>query len=141
MAKKLQLQEWIPTEEAEQEQVFAWAAMMEPRMPELALLYASMNGILTDARFGAKLKRLGRKKGCPDINLDVARGGWFGLRIEMKRVRGGVVSDAQETWIERLADAGYRVVIAEGAKQATLIIANYLKQPRTVAIPFITEGD
>ncbi len=136
--KKLKLKEWLPSEEAEQEQIFAWAAMMQGREPRLSLLNASMNGILTNAQFGAKLKRLGRKKGFPDIGLPVPR--WYGfypdggrqwihgLFIELKKQSGGVLSPEQKWWHQQLTEMGYRVEVAKGAKAAIQIITEYLKQ-------------
>ena len=142
--KKLTLKEWLPSEEQEQEAVFAWAKMMEGKEPRLALLNASMNGILTNAQFGAKLKRLGRKKGFPDINLpvqkyynvgdvldpDYARGPFgdhcAGLYIELKREKGGVVSPEQKWWHQQLTEMGYRVEVCKGAKEAIAVITRYL---------------
>ena len=130
---KLKLQRWIPLEEHEQEAVFAWAEMMEGRYPQLALLSASMNGILTDARFGAKLKRLGRKKGYPDIFLAMSKRApdgniiASGLFIELKRVEGGVVSKEQQDWHAKLIAQGYRVVVCKGARDAIKVIEEYLQ--------------
>ena len=130
--KKLKLQAWLPKEEDEQMAVFDWATMLEPKYPKLRLLSASMNGILTDARFGAKLKRLGRKAGFPDLFLPVrglnARGyyGAPGLLIEVKRRIGGVVSKVQEAWHQALRAEGYRVEVAYGAEAVKEIIREYL---------------
>jgi hypothetical protein len=126
-----------PTEANEQEFIFAWAKMQESRDSRLALLHASMNGILTDARFGAKLKRLGRKAGVPDMFLPVPRyadpniGGhpaYYGLWIELKRKTGGVVSTEQKWWHQQLSECGYRVVVARGASEAIKIIMEYLSE-------------
>lgn len=139
--KKLKLSEWLPSEETEQIAVFQWAAMMQGKEPRLALLNASMNGILTNAHFGAKLKRLGRKKGFPDINLPVPRHKPFdervtthlmadvsyGLYIELKKQSGGVVSPEQKWWHQQLTEMGYRVEVCKGAKAAIAAIEAYLK--------------
>jgi VRR-NUC domain-containing protein len=136
--RKLKLKPWIPGEASEQEHVFAWASLMEGRHPELALLSASMNGILTDARFGAMLKRLGRKKGYPDLFLPVMKGRpdwiavgapqpWYGgLYIELKRKQGGKLSVDQEWWLTALAKNGYKTVVALGADAAIAAIKEYL---------------
>lgn len=119
-----------PTEAQEQEAVFAWAASRERREPRLRLLHASMNGILTDPRFGAKLKRQGRKAGVPDILLPVPRIDrsieHYGLWIELKREKGGLVSSEQIWWHQQLTEMGYRVVVARGAKAAIEEIERYL---------------
>ena len=125
--KKLKLKEWIPKEEAEQEHIFTWATMMEGREPRLRLLSASMNGILTTAQFGAKLKRLGRKAGFPDLFLPV-RGyaSCPGLFIELKRRVGGKVSPEQIAWHDLLEDQGYTVKTCHGAQSAIDTIKQYL---------------
>lgn len=139
--KALKLKEWLPSEEQEQIAIFEWAKLMEGKEPRLALLHASMNGILTNAAFGAKLKRLGRKKGVPDMFLPVPRNwhmgekpaswcdwpAYYGLWIELKRVEGGVVSPEQKWWHQQLTEMGYRVEVCKGAKQAIERITEYLK--------------
>lgn len=127
MAKALKLKQWIPLEETEQEAIFAWARAMEPRYPRLRLLSASMNGILTNAQFGAKLKRLGRKAGFPDLFLPVV--GYAntpGLFIELKRRAGGKLSPEQISWHASLEDEGYTVVTCYGAEHAIRTIKAYL---------------
>jgi hypothetical protein len=126
----------MPSEADEQMAVFQWAELMQSRYPEICLLHSSMNGILTDARFGAMLKRLGRRAGIPDIFLPVARPAdpfadgrtWLGgLWVEMKRKRGGVVSPEQKWWHEQLTKQGYRVAVARGKNEAIRIITEYLE--------------
>ena len=125
--KKLKLKEWLPSEEKEQERVFAWAAMMEGREPRLKLLHASMAGILTTPQFGAKLKRLGRKKGTPDLFLPVGHKlEWCGLFIELKRKTGGVLSSEQQWWLDQLTLQGYRAIRCDGADEAIAAIKEYL---------------
>jgi hypothetical protein len=130
--RKFALQEWVPSEEAEQEYIFSWAALMAGKHPELALLNASMNGILTDARFGAKLKRLGRKKGFPDLFLPVRNAAAAGLFIELKRKRGGVLSPEQVWWHEQLRAQGFAVEVCHGGPYAIRALERYLGISRAV---------
>ena len=85
-----------PTEEAEQTAVIEWATIMEKQFPELALLHHCPNGEARNPIIGAKLKRMGVKAGVPDLFLPVPRGGFHGLWIEMKRRKGGRVSEGQD---------------------------------------------
>ena len=69
-----------------QKQIFEWANMSIRKYPELKLLNASLNGVkLTSKVAGAKAKQSGMKKGFPDLFLPVARKGFHGLFIELKR--------------------------------------------------------
>ncbi len=75
-----------------------------------------------------KLKASGVKKGFPDIQLCVARQGYHGLFIELKRVKPkGVVSPEQREWIWYLRDAGYEVWVCYGAEEAKNTILEYLR--------------
>ena len=73
------------------------------------------------------LKLEGVKAGVPDICLPVPCGNYHGLYIELKRTKGGVVSDAQKEWIEMLNGRGYLAVVAKGANEAIKVISDYLK--------------
>ena len=79
---------------------------------------------------GARLKSEGLRAGVPDINLDVARGEYHGLRIEMKRRRGGRVSPEQAAWLEALREQGYAAIVAYGWEEAADAIEKYLRGDR-----------
>jgi hypothetical protein len=129
----------IATEYQEQCAVFEWAQWC--KLPGIDLLYATLNGVRLPIGLAVKMSKAGLKRGPLDINLDVARGGWFGLRLELKRVKGGVESNEQKAWARRLHEENYFANVCHGAKEAIWDIEWYLGQPRTVAIPFITEED
>lgn len=68
--------------------------------PQLAsVLFAVPNGGRRDAVTGAKLKAEGALAGVADIFLDVDRGEYHGLRIEMK-TKTGRLSDSQKAFSE-----------------------------------------
>ncbi|MFG0772867.1 VRR-NUC domain-containing protein [Vibrio plantisponsor] len=73
-------------------------------------------------------KKLGGSKGYPDLIIDIAAGGYHGLRIEMKSPRGfsSSVSKEQKEWIERLSEQGYLAVICYGFEEAKQVIVDYL---------------
>jgi len=118
---------WQPTEEQEQAAVMEWAMLMEKQAPELALLYHCPNGADRHPAVAAKLKKQGVKPGIPDLFLPVARGMSHGLYIEMKRQKGGRVSEDQKAWMEALTEQGYVCVVAHGAEEACDAIWNYLE--------------
>lgn len=115
------------SEHDEQVSLFQWAAMQHGKYPELALMFAVPNGGLRNATVAAKLKAEGVKPGVPDIFLPVARGGYHGLFIEMKRIRGGKLSTEQALWITELLEQRYAVYKCEGWVKAKECIEQYLK--------------
>jgi hypothetical protein len=123
----------VPTEHAEQSLLVKWAALQLERHPELAYLVAVPNFFgnvgNVHARMGAAMraKAEGRKKGYPDLILDVARGGFHGLRIEMKKVKGGSVDPEQRAWHEWLRSQGYRVEVCKGWEAARDVLLDYLQ--------------
>ena len=100
-------------EGAEQRSIFKWANYAQNRFPELKYLFHVPNGGARDAITGARLKAQGVKTGVPDIYLDVARGSWHGLRIELK-AHGGRTSDDQHNWILNLQVQGYYAQVCVG---------------------------
>lgn len=115
-----------PTENAEQAVLFQWAELASGAHPELRLLHAIPNGGLRDGRTAAVLQRTGVKSGVPDLCLPVARGGFHGLYIELKRLKGGVLSVNQKTWLGLLAREGYKAVMCRGWESARDEIERYL---------------
>lgn len=116
----------IPLEEIEQEHVFLWASMEERAYPELAMLYAIPNGGKRAIKTAVALKKQGVKRGVPDMCLPVSRGGYHGLYIELKRQKGGTVSDEQREWIAALNTQGYKAIVCHGAEEAIEQIRGYL---------------
>ncbi len=121
----------IPLESAEQVALFDWAGANRVPHPDLQWLYAIPNGGKRSKVTAARLKREGVKRGYPDIGLDVARGGYLGLRIEMKRRKKSHTSEDQLTWHRRLWAQGYRVVVVKGWEIAAAELLAYLALPAT----------
>lgn len=90
------------------------------------LHYHCPNGGLRNKREAYMLKLLGVVAGVPDLCITIARGGFHGLYIEMKRKSGGVLSDAQKYWISKLREQGYRVEVCKGADEAIQTTTEYL---------------
>jgi len=117
----------IPTEADEQTTLFRWAAISAGKYPQLQLMYHIPNGGSRNAREAHNLRLQGVKAGVPDICLPVACGGYSALYIEMKRKRGGRVSDDQKAWIDKLTKAGNRAVVCCGFEEAQAEIIKYLE--------------
>lgn len=90
----------VPTEAQEQVTLFSWAAVQA--IPELALLYHIPNGGSRHKAEAARLRAEGVRAGVPDLCLPVPRGGFHGLYIELKRLRGGRLSEQQRAWLDAL---------------------------------------
>ena len=67
------------------------------------------------------------KPGVPDICLPVPKGRYHALYIEMKRPKGGRVSEAQTWWIDKLNKAGNLAVVCHGFDEAKAIILGYVQ--------------
>lgn len=115
-----------PLESWEQEQFFRWVYANQTRYPELQLANGSMNGVRVSPRLRAQLKGQGLRPGVPDIDLPVRRGECCGLRIEMKRQKGGTVSAEQKRFHDLLRAQGYRVEVCKGWKEAVAVTKKYL---------------
>lgn len=94
--------------------------------PELVFLYAVPNGGFRHKAVAGKMKAQGVRAGVLDFNLDVARGPYHGLRIELKRRAGGTVSLAQKHWIAWLTSQGYLAVVCRGWEEARDRLVEYL---------------
>ena len=116
----------IPTESQEQVALFQWARLQERRWPELKLMHHIPNGGSRNAIEAKHLKAQGVKAGIPDIFLPCSRGGLHGLYIEMKRQKGGKVSEAQQEAMKALMGEGYMAVVCHGFEEARKAIRDYL---------------
>jgi hypothetical protein len=74
--------------------------------------------------YAAMLKRMGLKKGFPDLFVTRARGGYHGLFIEMKYDKGKTSKDQKE-WLELLTAEGYACAVCYDAAEAIKIIESY----------------
>ena len=126
-----------PTERQEQDAVIKWAKMMVAtgQEPRLKLLRCGFEGIRLNMGQRMMLKRQSISTGWPDIFLAVPMM-HFGLRntcrdhmglyIELKRRKGGVVSQEQRDLCVLLMEQGYEVCFCKGADEAIETIKQYL---------------
>lgn len=111
------------TEHQEQVQVCNYLALHGK------LFFSVPNGFIAGGKnkFGAlaKLTKEGYKKGVPDIFICEPIGKYPGLFIEMKRAKGGTLSDVQKLWTEELKARGYCVHVCHGFDDAKEVIDLY----------------
>jgi hypothetical protein len=91
------------------------------------LLFAIPNGGNRNIITATMLKAEGVRAGVPDLFLAVPHGDKHGLFIEMKKTKGGRVSDSQSSMIECLIQNGYAAVVCRGWIDAKTTIENYFK--------------
>ncbi len=119
-----------PTESAEQKALFEWwrlAGRREAGAHPSVLMFAIPNGGQRRAVTGARLKGEGALAGVPDVFLAWPSRGKAGMWIELKRRRGGRLSDAQRDVLARLEEAGYEVAVCHGWLEARDAILAYLQ--------------
>jgi hypothetical protein len=121
----------------EQRALIRWAEIAKAVYPPLALLFAIPNGGFRHITTARNMKAEGAKPGVPDLFLPVARNGYHGLFIEMKRTEArpkrdgskGGLSDVQIKWKADLEAQGYRVAVCYGFDEARETIECYLNDP------------
>lgn len=120
-----------PTEHAEQVALFSALESHAAAHPELRLAFAIPNGGFRHKRTAAMLQREGVKAGVPDIMLPVARGGYHGLFVELKRAnRRNHATDNQRQWLDNLAAQGYATAVCYGADEALGVFLRYVEASR-----------
>ena len=127
MAKK---KNTTPTEYEDQCRIFRAAQSYMSIYPELRYLQGNLNGVRLTMGQAVKAKKAGNRKGVPDLDLPLRRGGWNGLHIELKRKIGGKVSEDQKEWIAFLRKQGRKCFVCCGFDDAWDEIFNYLEGGR-----------
>jgi hypothetical protein len=107
------------TEHAEQCGFVTW---FRARYPDV-LIFAVPNGGKRTIGVAKKMKDEGVVSGIPDLFVPQWK-----LWIEMKRERGGVVSQAQWRIIDALTQSGYAVIIGKGARDASAKVIEFAKR-------------
>lgn len=122
----------VSTEAEQQKQLIAWCNTMSlyKGYEDLALIYHCPNGGSRNKLEAMNLKCEGVKPGVPDLFLPVARGGFFGLYIEMKWGKNKT-TDLQNKWLTELANQGYYCVVCRGFAEAREELEKYIVLART----------
>ena len=118
---------YIPRESDEQVAFIRYCMMEANKYKGLDLIYAIPNGGSRNQIEAHNLKLQGVRAGVPDLFLPVARKGKHGLYIEMKRQKGGRLSEYQKEWISRLAEQGYETAVCHGLDEAIKTVEEYYK--------------
>ncbi len=81
-------------------------------------------------------RRLGLRKGIPDIVLDLPLHQWHGARLEMKRDENSAISEEQIAWLERLRKRGFFCELVPGVQGATAAVRRYLAGEPPLPFPW-----
>ena len=114
------------SEAQEQKVIFEWAEWNKNKYPELEMLMHTVNEGKRTPRMGAELKRMGMKRGFPDISLLVPNKKYHGLFIELKADKTKRLTKEQKEWLEKLNKYGYKAVRCNGSDEAIQVIKEYL---------------
>lgn len=104
------------SESHEQQEVVKWFRQTYPDV----LIHSIPNGGSRSISEACRLKCEGVVKGIPDLFIPAWR-----LWVEMKKVKGGVVSEEQKSVINYLQGVGYSVIVCAGAEEAKRQIAKH----------------
>lgn len=120
-------QAWKDDEASLQSEIVTRSLGLSGQHPSILLLHAIPNGDWRGWGTGKKLKVQGVIPGIPDLFLPVARSGFHGLYLELKKARGSV---SEEQWKIMLAlhEEGYCVRLTNSLSVALEIITNYLEE-------------
>lgn len=114
------------SEYQEQCALFEWRAHALPTMPELSMMFGTLNGIRLPVSLAVKAKKQGNVRGVPDVMLLVPSGNYHGLMIEMK-IKGGKLLPEQKDWATKARGWGYCCKVCYSATEAIDLIKRYLK--------------
>ena len=108
----------VPTEHQEQVLLIQWFRRSYPDVR----IFAIPNGESRSKSAGARLKAEGVSAGVPDLFIPA-----WNTWIEMKRSKGGRVSDKQKDWIAYLESVGHQVFVCAGFDNAKIVIEKVYK--------------
>lgn len=111
----------VPLEKEEQQKFVKWLKTNKIKH------WANGLGVKLDydVKYMASLRSQGHFKGIPDMTVLLPKG--RAIFIEMKRIKGGVVSPEQKKWLKNLQDLGYPAKVCYGADEAIEFVKSLLE--------------
>ena len=110
-----------PTEHEEQRELVRWFRQTHRGVR----IFAIPNGGQRSIAAATRLKIEGVSAGVPDLFIPA----WH-LWIEMKRIKGGVISAEQKDWLKYLEEVGYCAKVCKGAEDAKEQITAFFNQQK-----------
>ena len=109
---------YASSEDAEQEAVVEYCDLLH-----IPIVHIPNEG-KRSLSYAARMKKMGLRRGFPDLLVPLARGGYHGLFIEMKYGKNKTTKEQKE-WLERLSAEGYACAVCYNAAEAIKTIENY----------------
>lgn len=103
------------------------------RYPEVNVLVSPAAGFRVSRGMAMRMMRMGYQAGTPDMTILAARGGYFGLQIELKSGKG-IVSPKQNKRMIIAQKYGYKVAVARSEDEARGILDRYMILPPTAVL-------
>jgi hypothetical protein len=115
------------SEFAHQSALFCWCALSVGKYPELELLFHIPNGGYRGKAEAGRFKAAGVKAGVWDLFLPVARGGYHGLFVEMKKLGEKIIPGSKQDKFGKGVNAqNYATCVCDSWTLAKARIENYL---------------
>ena len=115
----------IPLEKDEQKRLCKW--LKENKIGHFATGLGVKLGL--DVKYVASLKSQGHYSGIPDLVVLLGNGKM--CFVELKRQKGGVVSEEQKKWIDYLNNNGYPAKVCKGCNEAIEWIKEELEKVKS----------
>ena len=144
VANQIDLSAMVRSEHLEQTSFFDYVStFLLPHYPEVhPLMFAVPNGVplIGDIKHRSKiinyLKAEGMTPGVADVLFLSARGGYFGLALEFKRMdkekeKGNGLSEGQVEFLDAARMEGFKTEVAFGDEHGRKLVQDYLNQPKT----------
>ena len=109
---------YASSEDAEQEAVVEYCDLLH-----IPIVHIPNEG-KRSLSYAARMKKMGLRRGFPDLLVPLARGGYHGLFIEMKYWKNKTTKEQKE-WLERLSAEGYACAVCYNAAEAIKTIESY----------------
>lgn len=121
------MQKRIRHERDDQKNLVKWFYLQYPK----EIIISIPNDLVRTCVQARNATYQGLVSGVPDLFIPIARNGFHGLWIEMKRMgapghRKGIVSERQAKMLEYLSNKNYRTSVCFGFESAKLEIETYL---------------
>tara|TARA_Y100001973_G_scaffold49432_1_gene73531 strand:+ start:3013 stop:3369 length:357 start_codon:yes stop_codon:yes gene_type:complete len=100
--------------------------------PKIKYCSSIAGAYISSAAQRRKIVRNGYVRGKNDLDIYEARGGYFGLFIELKEK--AYPTQAQKDWINAMNERGYFAVITRGFTETISVIDEYLSKDKTRSI-------
>lgn len=127
----------VDHEGSEQKALISWLHGEWHRGSEVGQAYPVTfhvpNGGARHKRTAGELKAQGVKAGVSDLVVMEARGGLFGLYLELKATppRNASLATSQRDWLALADERGYGAVLAQGLEEARQVLREYMALPPT----------